>query len=69
MQGSRTLHDLIHAKAVLQVVCQRCRHQKLVYPFSLGRSVEWNTPMDDFVSRFRCSQCGSDLVTVHEATR
>ena len=69
MQGGRTLHDLIHAKAVLQVVCQQCRHQKLVYPFSLGRSLEWTTPVDDLVGRFRCSQCGSDLVTVYEATR
>ena len=68
-KAGRTLHDPIHAKAVLQVVCQQCRHQKLVYPFSLGRSLEWTTLVDDLVGRFRCSQCGFDLVTVYEATR
>ena len=69
MQGGLTLHDLIAAKAVLQVVCQRCRHQALIYPFELGRTVGWNTPLDDLICRLRCSACDHALATVYEATR
>ena len=66
MQSGRTLHDLIQTKAVLQVVCQRCRHEALIYPFELGRTVGWNTPVDDLICRLRCSACGYDLATVYE---
>jgi hypothetical protein len=65
----RTLHDLIHDKACLLVVCRACRHSTTVFPFELGRKLGWATPVSAIQNRLVCQQCGAQNAIVHEASR
>jgi ssDNA-binding Zn-finger/Zn-ribbon topoisomerase 1 len=43
----------------LIVRCTKCKHQRSMDPEALARLVGWETPVEQFATRLRCSTCGA----------
>jgi DNA-directed RNA polymerase subunit RPC12/RpoP len=43
----------------LIVRCTKCTHRRVMDPQALARLVGWDTPVEKFATRLRCSNCGS----------
>jgi hypothetical protein len=43
----------------LIVRCTKCKHQRSMNPEALARLVGWETPVEKFATRLRCSTCGA----------
>jgi ribosomal protein S27E len=69
MQGKRTLHELINAKACLQIRCRRCKHTTLLFPLKLIEKLGWDATVDQVKAKVRCSECGAMVANVYEAVR
>jgi hypothetical protein len=65
----RTLRELLHARTVYQVVCQRCRHGAVLYPMDLAQTLGWDCTGDELTKHLRCSKCSSRTVNLYEASR
>jgi hypothetical protein len=64
-----TVRDLIASKAVLQVVCRRCKHGALLFPRELIEVAGENSSVAEISKRLRCSKCKSAHVSVYAAAR
>jgi hypothetical protein len=64
-----TVQDLITSKAVLRVVCRRCKHGALLFPRELIEVAGENCSIADISKHLRCSKCKSAHVGVYAAAR
>ena len=65
----RTVQDMITSKSVLQVVCRRCRHGALLFPWKLIEVAGEMATIAEVSERLRCSKCSSFSCSVYEAAR
>ena len=65
----RTIQDMIASKSVLQVVCRRCRHGALLFPWKLAEAAGETATIAEVSERLRCSKCNNAAVNVYEAAR
>ena len=69
MRGEMTLDELAASRAVLQIVCRRCRHGAIKFPMELAPRVGWASKIAEIAPKLRCSKCNSREVNVYEARR
>ena len=68
-RGARTLGDLMRRRAVLVVVCQRCKHEAVLYPVEYIARFGDRCPAAHLRRFLRCKQCRRTSPNIHEATR
>jgi len=66
---ARTLGEMVHTKIVLLAVCRRCKHESIVYPFSLIPRFGEDFPAMELRQRLRCSSCRGRMANLYEASR
>ena len=64
-----TLEHLALNRAVIQIVCRRCRHGAIKFPMELATRVGWACKVAQIAPKLRCSKCNSREVNVYEARR
>jgi hypothetical protein len=64
-----TLKHLALSRAVIQIVCRRCRHGAIKFPMELAPLVGWSCKVSEIAPKLRCSKCNSRQVNVYEARR
>ena len=69
MSCETTLEQLALSRAVLQIVCRRCRHGAIKFPMELAPRVGWPCKVAEIAAKLRCSKCNSREVNVYEARR
>ena len=69
MSIETTLEQLALIRAVLQIVCRRCRHGAIKFPMELAPRVGWASKVAEIAPKLRCSKCNSREVNVYEARR
>ena len=69
MPGDTTLADLLKLKGCLQIKCQGCRRETLLFPADLADRIPLITAVSEVTPRLKCSECGSTSVNVYEAYR
>jgi hypothetical protein len=68
-RNANTLANLVHQRAVLVVVCRRCKHSGVVYAFNLIPRFGANCPAIHVRRYLRCSACRCTSPNIHEASR
>lgn len=63
------LEQLAHSRAVLQIVCRRCRHGAIKFPIELIPRAGKYCKVGEIAAKLRCSRCNSREVNVYEARR
>jgi ribosomal protein L44E len=43
----------------LQIRCSKCAHARFTDPHMLAKIVGWDTPVEKFAPRMRCTKCGA----------
>ena len=69
MSSETTLEQLALCRAVIQIVCRRCRHGAIKFPMELAPRVGWACKVAEIAAKLRCSKCNSREVNVYEARR
>jgi hypothetical protein len=69
MSSETTLEQLALSRAVIQIVCRRCRHEAIKFPMELSPRVGWHCKLAQIAPKLRCSKCNSREVNVYEARR
>jgi hypothetical protein len=64
-----TLEQIALSRAVLQIVCRRCRHGVIKFPMELAPKVGWECKVGEIAPQLRCSKCNSREVNVYTARR
>ena len=66
----RSLAQLVMAKAVLVVVCRRCKHQTVLYPLNFIPRFGKDYLAINLRPHLRCTACrGIGTAHIHEAVR
>ena len=69
-QARRTLGDLIASKSALVIICQQCKHRRLLFPPVLASRLGVNFPVVNLPRRLRCAECKRHgTANVHESSR
>jgi hypothetical protein len=69
-QARRTLGDLIASKSALVIICQRCKHWRLLFPPVLANGLGENFLVVDLPQHLRCAECKRHgTAKVYESTR
>ena len=69
MSTETTLQQLALIRAVIQIVCRRCRHGAIKFAMELAPRVGWSCKVGEIATKLRCSKCNSREVNVYEARR
>ena len=69
MSSETTLEQLALSRAVLQIVCRRCRHEAIKFPMELIPRAGRHCKVSEIAAKLRCSKCNSREVNVYEARR
>ena len=69
MSSETTLEQLALSRAVLQIVCRRCRHGAVKFPMELIPRAGRYCKVAEIAPKLRCSKCNSREVNVYEARR
>ena len=69
MSSETTLEQLAASRAVIQILCRRCRHGAIKCPMELAPGVGWTCKVAQIAPKLRCSKCNSRQVNVDEACR
>ena len=69
MSSEKTLEQLAASRAVIQILCRRCRHGAIKFPMELAPRVGWACKVAQIAPKLRCSKCNSRQVNVDEACR
>ena len=69
MSSEKTLEQLAASRAVIQILCRRCRHGAIKFPMELAPRVGGACRVEEIASKLHCSTCKSREVNVYEARR
>jgi ribosomal protein L44E len=55
----------------LVIVCSKCGYRRFSDPHTLARTVGWDTPVEKFALRLKCTRCGANnpLLSGEASTR